>query len=352
MLSRRPRLKIEARQSSDAGPPPSSFTPLSPTTVEQLDCPNVSTFRSERMVITIHSPSVKTSRWHGQEISQPLPVFGDRDRVGGTIALLPHGKTGAGRFVLNVRAFPARLAGQLTRFAQFEGAFLYVSSDVEVRQGTASNQYRHVFFSAFSGSMLSRGQISRKGSMPTLSSSAQRTLPFSFEIPQPTRPGEEMPPTFFSSVVAVWEPANELEAKDIFEIPILFQPDSEFLSLDGLSIEPESWLERPLRSDRPIPIQCAVTLPSPAHFPRNGAIQYFVVYHTTPKSLALAREIAADATITVSLVRQVTINPKQAAPSLSLSSSSVLSSSSAPSSPPASASDESDSQATSSLYIP
>jgi hypothetical protein len=48
-------------------------------------------------------------------------------------------------------------------------------------------------------------------------------------------------------------------------------------------------------------------MPNPATFLRSASIPYFVVYTTTPKSILLSREIAADATIAVSLVRQVTI---------------------------------------------
>ncbi len=46
------------------------------------------------------------------------------------------------------------------------------------------------------------------------------------------------------------------------EAPIAVQPETDFQSLDGLSLEPESWLEIPLRSDRPIPFKCAVSLVS------------------------------------------------------------------------------------------
>jgi hypothetical protein len=43
------------------------------------------------------------------------------------------------------------------------------------------------------------------------------------------------------------------------EAPILIQPDTDWSSLDGLSIEPEAWLEVPLKSERPLPFQCAVS---------------------------------------------------------------------------------------------
>jgi hypothetical protein len=115
------------------------------------------------------------------------------------------------------------------------------------------------------------------------------------------------------------------------EAPILFQPDADFQSLDGSAIEPESWLEMPLKSERPIPFNCAVrilriasvlserrkaynasqvTLPRPRKFSRCSSIPYFVVFTTTPKSSCLTKEISADATIVVSLVRKITTNPQ------------------------------------------
>lgn len=55
-----------------------------------------------------------------------------------------------------------------------------------------------------------------------------------------------------------------------------------------------------------IPVK--VTLPNPALFSKNGQIPFFVVFTTQPRSKTLCREIAADATIAVSLLRKVTVN--------------------------------------------
>ncbi|EIN08270.1 hypothetical protein PUNSTDRAFT_103055 [Punctularia strigosozonata HHB-11173 SS5] len=163
---------------------------------------------------------------------------------------------------------------------------------------------------------------------------------FAFDIPALMRPGEEMPPSFSLSklmeggirgrasvevvdvayrVIALWESHDGSENRVMLEAPFLFRPDTEFHSLDGGSLDPESWLEVPLVSDRQIPFQCAVTMPNPATFPRSASLPYFVVYTTTPKSVPLSREIAADATIAVSLVRQIMI--KQEHPLRSRSSS-------------------------------
>ena len=55
-------------------------------------------------------------------------------------------------------------------------------------------------------------------------------------------------------------------------------------------------------------IPAKVTLPNPASFSKNGQIPFFVVFTTQPRSKTLCREIAADATIAVSLLRKVTVN--------------------------------------------
>jgi hypothetical protein len=113
------------------------------------------------------------------------------------------------------------------------------------------------------------------------------------------------------------------------EAPILIQLDSEWSSLDGCSptSNPSSWIEVPLRADRPLPFSCAVTLPRPATFPRastasrrdgsespgaaaaaGGGIPYFVVFSAAERTPALVHEVAADATISTSLVRVIHIN--------------------------------------------
>ena len=105
----------------------------------------------------------------------------------------------------------------------------------------------------------------------------------------------------------------------------MYQPDTDFQSLDGVS-SPISWLEKPLVPDRKLPfhaavrfslftepcaeytnLTCQITVPNPSTFGRGNALPFFVVFTTTPRSASLAREIAADATISVSLIREVTV---------------------------------------------
>lgn len=109
-------------------------------------------------------------------------------------------------------------------------------------------------------------------------------------------------------------------------MPFLIHPDTDFQCIDASATTPESWLELPLRPDRPIPVRCAVgtrsrvilnpsnthhvlqiTLPTSVAFTRSSSIPYFVVFTTTPRSSELAKEIAADATVSVSLIRQVIV---------------------------------------------
>src|ERR1700722_7327424 len=127
------------------------------------------------------------------------------------------------------------------------------------------------------------------------------------------------------------------------DAPILFQPDTDFHSLNGISEEPDSWLEMPLKSDRPLPFQCAVrfcnplhyrsliskdqiTLPNPMTIRRAGARPYFVIFTTTPRPPHLAREIASDATISISFLRQVAISESTPPSTPSSSPSSTCSS--------------------------
>lgn len=121
--------------------------------------------------------------------------------------------------------------------------------------------------------------------------------PFSFELPRGYQKGEDLPSSFSSQrivesssrantfpdgpeisyrLTATWEVNDPSENREVcvsvhiynnsmfkvidrLETPILIQPDLDFQSLDALSQEPDSWLEMPLISDRPIPFQCAVS---------------------------------------------------------------------------------------------
>lgn len=256
------------------------------------------------------------------------PVFGDHDKVEGKVILDPNCSQN-GRLTISI-----------------EGVFEYVSVkenlDDESVQGPQTSKHRHIFLSSSAIIPISPVPdpysvvcdvfgVSQLASDSNLTSPASRSCEFSFEIPRGSRPGEEMPPTFCASmpsdnkrgglsfgekaevsyrVTAVWEPSDTSETRGMLEVPILFHPDTDFQSMDGSNIAPELWLEMPLKPERCIPFHCAVTLPRPQTFSRRTSVPYFVVFTTNPRCAVLAREIAADATIAVSLVRKVTIKPQ------------------------------------------
>ena len=57
-----------------------------------------------------------------------------------------------------------------------------------------------------------------------------------------------------------------------------------------------------------------ITLPTSLTFSRNSSIPYFVVFTTTPRSPELAKEIAADATVSVTLVREALLSEQPGLP--------------------------------------
>ncbi|THH32930.1 hypothetical protein EUX98_g1235 [Antrodiella citrinella] len=111
---------------------------------------------------------------------------------------------------------------------------------------------------------------------------------------------------------AQWEGADPDERVRV-NATILYEPEADFQSFDGFQAEPDAWLEIPLASDRPVPFKCAITLPVPSTFSRSAFIPYFTIFTTKPRSTLLAREIAVDATISISLIRQVTVFTARAA---------------------------------------
>jgi hypothetical protein len=57
-----------------------------------------------------------------------------------------------------------------------------------------------------------------------------------------------------------------------------------------------------------------ITLASPGNFRRTSTVPFYVVFATTPRSSTLARDIAGHASISVALVRQVTISTPPSLP--------------------------------------
>ncbi|KAJ7064985.1 hypothetical protein C8F01DRAFT_1021771 [Mycena amicta] len=300
-----------ARALSDAFPP--SSMPILPTATPAYS--HVSSYRSLQMELLIYSPSVKVvpSPWSA---NHALPVFGDHDVVGGKVILDPSCQSG--RLMLTI-----------------EGAFTYneKTENTSASYTPYPEKRRHVFFSSSKVIQVSSSDnaprsafrevfvIKRRPSGSNIKSMVlePRAYPFAFDLPRSHRHGEEMPPTFCSpdpkcapfevvyKVSAVWESSDITENPSFLDVPFVLHPDPDFHSLDVKADNSSSWLEMPLKSDRPISFRCAVTLPTSVTFSRASAIPYFVVFTTTPRSSALAREIASDATISIAVFSQITI---------------------------------------------
>ncbi|KAF9787895.1 hypothetical protein BJ322DRAFT_1105935 [Thelephora terrestris] len=279
--------------------------------------------RSTHLEIRVFSPAIKATP------REMLPVFGDHDEVTGVVLLDPRYCTSPGRITITL-----------------DGSFIIGNAAPHdgLRRGTQHHTFltsSHIFYTAepngaqtsstlreaLANTVRQKPWRPRAGSVNSDNRLPPNMFPFKFDIPQGQR-GQEMPPSFSVSsasgdpidgaeraedaevsyvVTAVWEANNGL-GRALIEAPIIFQPETDFDCLDAPS-KPQAWLELPLRTDRShVPFQCAVTLPDPASFSKKGQIPFFVVFTTQPRSRALCREIAADATIAVALLRKVTVN--------------------------------------------
>ncbi|EPS95123.1 hypothetical protein FOMPIDRAFT_1133019 [Fomitopsis schrenkii] len=341
---------------------PSSFpSPSAPAADEHPDLPNVSVFRNTSQIeLHVWSQSVKLTRPPGHETPRPLPVFDTRSKISGTV-LLDSGLT----------ANPGRLT------VSMEGAFVYISPPSTANKVSgkvpASGMHRHVFFVSSMVIPVERPQVRKRRSSSSIRDAISATVsgspklrrqptqannnmqgvlrpfPFTLEMPQPGRSGEELPPTFSAVVeglagprgrayverseityklIATWESdasGDDLKTVHV-EAPIIFEPDHNFESLDGRALDKDAWLEVRLHPERRIPFTCAVALPETTAFSRTSTIPYYVVFTTTPRSPTLAREIVLDATITIALMRQVSIEVAPGSPSSESLSSPSLSS--------------------------
>ncbi|KAF8145388.1 hypothetical protein K438DRAFT_2098061 [Mycena galopus ATCC 62051] len=234
---------------------------------------------SPELEVLLYSTHIRTepTSWAS---SRSIPIYGDYDVVGGKIII--GANCPEGRVVLALL-----------------GTFVSNPMQQDAHSARPEKQ-RHVFFSASKIiHVASESDTSRKGiqqifrqsrSSSTSVDSQTRTFPFSFDLGR-NRPGEILPTTIYPS-----------DSKLV--IPLILQRDPDFHSLDG---DQGSWIEIPLKSHRPVPVRCAVTLPSSLTFSRASSIPFFVVFTTTPRSPVLAREVAGDATIAVSVSSEVSV---------------------------------------------
>ncbi|RXW19340.1 hypothetical protein EST38_g6505 [Candolleomyces aberdarensis] len=276
---------------------------------------HVSTYRVPQLELQLYSPALKV------DSKGPIAVFNDHDRL-------------SGKVVLDWQAYHT---GRLN--IAIEGSFTYCEPS---GVSSYSERKKHNFFNLSKIVNVSPPQINDSsrffreafrrrpsGSYISVKSPLmERSYPFEMSLPQGCRAGEELPSSFsptdtegdpFASsceisykVIVTWEPDASVGSTSHLEVPIILQSEGDFESKDaGLGASGDSWVEMPLKTERPIPIRCAVALPTSVTFCRSSSIPYFVVFTTTPRAPLLTREIAADSTISIALVRQITIQQPQ-----------------------------------------
>ncbi|KIK56667.1 hypothetical protein GYMLUDRAFT_1012811 [Collybiopsis luxurians FD-317 M1] len=352
-------LRRRTESLSNAPRPPSSFVPTS------SHYAHVSCYRSSQMEVRIHSASVKVA---GKDKKQLIPVFGEGDKISGTVTLDSKAPS-TGHLIISIEGaffyddFVEPGESKLSVDPR-KHVFWSTSTDIQVSPSldsflslsTPRSTFRDGFASTIksirrrpSGSSLNSGSSassssSQSGGRSPISPGFNRTYSFSFDFPRSNRTGEEMPPTFVSlgtpteatispeipkpadanvarsfgveyKISVAWEPTEPSEYPSFVTAPIYYHPDTEFQSFDASpSQESSSWLEMPLRFDRPLPFRCAVTLPTSVSFSRSSSIPYYVVFTTTPRNPVLAKEIATDATVSATLIRQITVTEPSSFP--------------------------------------
>jgi hypothetical protein len=304
--------------------PPSSYSPVVSIAqpARRPQHPNRTAYRALPLEIHLYSPSVKSMTYDNRQLSRLLSVYGEHDQIQGKIILDPSCSF-TGRLIVSIEGSFC-YSGQNGQGFTGPRKHIFYSAQSTLSTCGGSDMPRSAFREAFSAMSLRR----RTSASQLEESQSERVYPFAFDLPSGLRPGEELPPSFSTRqdqssafkdntfevtyrVMATWDPSDKKEGQSRLEAPFVYQPDTDFLSYDGLDKESTSWLEMPLKSDRKTSFKCAVTLPNPATFGRASPIPYFVVFSTTPRGSPLAKEIAADASISISLVRQIVVNESQ-----------------------------------------
>ncbi|KAJ7064975.1 hypothetical protein C8F01DRAFT_783906 [Mycena amicta] len=302
---------VPVRVSSKSnGPPP--YTP---------SYSGVSSFRSPQLEVLLYSPHVtrEPTSW---ATNRTVPVYGDHDTVSGKIIIDPGCRLG-------------RIS--LTLTGTFSARLRVEDGKKNLNDSTPTESMRHIFFYASRtidvssdsapSSPSSLRSVFRRKSRVSTADFETRTLPFAFDLAQ-SHPGKMLPSTFSSSgltsmpvdlsylLMVTWEPSRLTYKSTVLNIPIVVQSDPDFHSIDGSPEKQGSWLEIPLKTQRPVPVRCAITLPSSLAFSRASSIPFFVVFTTTPRSPSLAREVATDATISISVTSQFCYKEEPAHPSM------------------------------------
>ncbi|CAK5282916.1 unnamed protein product [Mycena citricolor] len=276
---------------------------IAPSYVPNTYVPNysrVSSFRSPEMEVLLYSPEVSSmeiAAWPGR--TRVVPAYAEQDIVTGKVLL--NRSCRAGRLTLT-------LSGTFTSIPGVKNVDKLVSN-------SAPAQKKRLFFST--SKVIDVISESRGSTLLRQSRAVEaetRTFPFAFDLGKCQKPGHLLPASFCSSLAAsmvtevsyelcvYWEPSKATLPIAQLSIPFLLQREPEFQSENAPP--PNSWIEIPLKSHRPVPVKCAVTLPTSLNFSRSSNIPFFVVFTTSPRSSHLAREIATDATVSVTLTSE------------------------------------------------
>ncbi|KAJ7635239.1 hypothetical protein FB45DRAFT_1057120 [Roridomyces roridus] len=287
----------------------------SPTTRPDAFIPttysSVSSFRSPQFEVLLYSASTVTSGGY-----RDVPAYGVDDVVRGKIIVDPSCREG--RIALTVSGtvtYTPRRESTSDKPKKERHIFYSSSSIIHIAAPTESyDPPRSAFRQVFSFRR-------RSGRARAESGLYTRAHPFAFDLANDERSAGGIIPSTSSAaggapsmpfevtyhVMASWAPLIITEQPSVLTIPIIIQPESEFHAVNGFVEKPKPWLEIPLKGHRSVPFQCAVTLPEPMSFSRTSSVPYFVVFTTAPRSKTLAREIAADATISISVSSQLRI---------------------------------------------
>lgn len=219
------------------------------------------------MDVSVQSAAVKMTALASS--ARPLPIYGDHDRITGSVTLATHIKPSSGRMSVSVRlpSILQRLTSISHNRIQFEGIFEYRSPSAKLAQGSRTTPqtsvHKHIFFSesailspmidsvgplsalveAFSNrnspvkSPSIKSSLRRKASFTSMHSSSpeSRTFAFSLPLPQKAVSGDQLPPTMFATtsentrpeaavekvevsyrLVAVWEPHEDGDERAVF----------------------------------------------------------------------------------------------------------------------------------------
>ncbi|KAG5220335.1 vacuolar protein sorting-associated protein [Salix suchowensis] len=256
----------------------------------------------------IQSPSLKACEVDHAPL---LPVFSDHDQIRGRVILDPSCSS-SGRLVKGSFLYTNKGESSKYNAEQKSHVFLAASTAIVVSPEPPRSAFMDAFAASIrrrpSGSSLGPHMPPQNGLTPSTSTSPevvgrQRSCHRRVHLSNSTMrtPFANPYPRRIKFNISFKRPGNQRRT------PIIVQPERDFQSLDCSPVSQDSWLEMPLRADRPIPYRVAITLPSLVTFSRGTSIPFFVVFTTTPRSLSLVKEIASDATISVSLIQKIQI---------------------------------------------